>query len=78
LFAFLVKLGEPGADADAEDGGGGVGAVGGEFFELDDLGVLRSVDPVDAGLDGGGLGIALGGGLGVDSRHLRQDRHAGW
>ena len=39
--------------------------VAGEFFEFEDVGVLRGLDPADAGLDGGGVGIPVGGGLGV-------------
>jgi hypothetical protein len=55
-FAFFAEFGDPGADAGAQGGGGGVGRVGGEFFEFEDLGVLRGLDPADAGLDRGDLG----------------------
>jgi hypothetical protein len=65
-----VQVGEPGADAGAQRGGGGVGRVGGQFFEFEDLGVLRGFDPPDAGLDGGDLGVAVGGGLGVGGGEL--------
>jgi hypothetical protein len=45
LFAFVVQVGEAGADAGAHGGGCGVGRVGGELFEFEDLGVLRGLDP---------------------------------
>ena len=41
LLAFVVEVGEPGADPAAHRGGGGVGRVGGELFEFEDAGVLR-------------------------------------
>jgi hypothetical protein len=53
-----VEFGEPGADAGTQRGGG---RVGGEFFQFEDLGVLRGLDPADAGVDRGGLGVAVGG-----------------
>ncbi len=65
LLAFVVEVGEAGADAGAHGGGCGVGGVGGERFEFEDLGVLRGLDPLDAGLEPGGLGIAVGYGVGV-------------
>jgi hypothetical protein len=69
-FAFAVEFGEPGADAGAERSGGGIGRVGGQFFEFEDLGVLRGLDRGDAGLDRGDLGVPVGGSGGVSSREL--------
>jgi len=79
LLAFVVQVGEAGADPGAHGGGGGVGRVGGELFEFEDLGVLRGLDPLDAGLEPGGLGITVGGGVSVSGRELggQQLRAAG-
>ena len=60
LLAFVVECGEPGA----EGGGGGVTGVVGDLLEFEDLGVLGGVDFLDAGLEGGLGGLALGGGVG--------------
>jgi hypothetical protein len=70
LFAFAVEVSEPGADAGAHGGGGGAGRVGGQGFQFQDLGVLRGLDPPDPGLEGGGLGVTLGGGVGVGGGEL--------
>ncbi len=70
VFAFVVEVGEAGADAGAHGGGGGVGRVGGQVFEFEDLGVLRGLDPLDPGFEGGGLGVALVGGVGVGGGEL--------
>ena len=66
----MVQVGEPGADAGAHRGGGGVGRVGGQVFQFEDLGVLRGLDPLDPGLQPGGLGVLLGGGVGVGGGEL--------
>jgi hypothetical protein len=68
--AFVVQVGEPAADPAAQRGGGGVGWVGGELFEFEDAGVLGGVDLRQAGADGGGLGVAVGGCGGVGGREL--------
>ena len=65
LFAFPVEVGDPGADPGAHRGGRGVGRVGGQLFEFEDLGVLRGLDPPDPGLQLRGLGIARRVGVGV-------------
>ncbi len=70
LLAFGVELGEPGADPAAHRGGGGVGRVGGEFFEFQDAGVLAGLDPLEPGGQGGGLGVAVGGRGGVGGGEL--------
>ena len=57
LLAFVVQVGEPGADPGAHRGGSGVGRVGGQVFQFEDLGVLRGLDPPDPGLEPGGLGV---------------------
>ena len=62
LLAFGVELGEPGADPAAQRGGRGAGGVGGEFFQFQDAGVLAGLDPLEPGLEGGGPGVAFGGG----------------
>jgi hypothetical protein len=45
-------------------------SAGLELFEFEDLGVLGGLDPLDAGLEPGGLGITVGGGVGVGGREL--------
>jgi hypothetical protein len=61
-FAFVVQFGEPGADPGAVGLAGGVVGVGGDVFEFQDLGVLRGLDPGDAGFQGLLLGVAVGDG----------------
>jgi hypothetical protein len=70
LLAFVVQVGEPGADPAAQRGGGGVGRVGGELLEFEDAGVLRGLDLPQPGPDGGGLGVAVGASGGVGGREL--------
>ncbi len=40
------------------------------MFEFEDLGVLGGLDPLDAGLEPGGLGVAVGVGVGVGGGEL--------
>ena len=48
LLAFVMQLGEPGADPATHRGDRGVGRVGGQLFQFEDLGVLRGLDPLEA------------------------------
>ena len=76
-FAFLVEFGEPGADAGPVGLGGrvvGVGGVGGEFFQFQDLGVLRGFDPGDPGRERGVLGVPVGGGRRVGGGELGREQ----
>ncbi len=62
------QFGEPIADAGAHGGGGR--AVG-DVFQRPDLRVLLPVQFLDDGFEGGGFGVAAGGGFGVGGRELR-------
>ena len=64
LFALLVELDEPFGDPRAHGGRCGVGGVGRELFEAEDLGVLRGVDLLEPGSQGGGLVVTVGGRVG--------------
>lgn len=67
--ALGVEFGEPCGDALAHLGGGGA-AVGWDFFEGGDLGVLGGIELPDEGGEGGYLGVAAGGGFGVGGGDL--------
>jgi hypothetical protein len=66
-LAFVVEFGETGADAGPVGLGGGVAGVGGEVFHFQDLRVLRGLD---AGGEGGMLGVVVGGCGGVGGGEL--------
>lgn len=70
LFAVVVELAEPVGDPGPHGGRGGVGRVGGELFQAEDLRVLCRVELLDAGRQCGGLGIPVGLGLGVGGGQL--------
>ncbi len=65
LLAFVVELGEPVGDPGPHGGRGGVGRIGGQLLQAEDLGFLRGVNLGELGLERGGLGVTVGfGGLG--------------
>jgi hypothetical protein len=64
LLTVGVQFGEPGGDAGAHRGRGGVVRVGGELFQGQDLGVLRGLELLEPGLEGRCLGVAVRGGGG--------------
>jgi hypothetical protein len=66
----LVELGEPVGDPGPHGRGGGVGRVGGDLFQAEDLGVLRGVELLEPGGQGRGLGVAVGLGRLVGSGQL--------
>ena len=71
LLAFVVELGEPGADPGAHRGGGGVGRGRRGVLRVPRMQEFwRGLDPLEPGGQGGGLGVAVGGGGGVGGGEL--------
>jgi hypothetical protein len=70
LFALVVEFGEPGDDPGSHAGRCGVGRLGRELFQADDLGVLRGVELLDPGGQGSPLLVAAGLGVGVGGGEL--------
>jgi hypothetical protein len=74
VIAFVVEFGEPVCDPGPHRGRGGVGRVGGELFQAEDLGFLGGVDLLEPGGQGGDLGVPVGGGVGVGGGELGSEQ----